>query len=428
MANLFLLPDVGEGLTEAEIVEWFVEVGDRVSADQPLVAVETDKTLVELPAPVAGTLLHRGAGEGVVLLVGEILAVIGESGESWESDSAVSPTPQEAGVTTPSSGRDASGVEAVTPGETNVGSRPLALPLVRKEAARAGVDLANIQGTGAGGRITRADLADHLSMRSSSKDPVVERPPLVGTLQEDAEDLSATETPHRSNAPALPGTTIRLSATRRAIASHLTRSWNEIPHVTTFDAFDASRLLEARRAISARWDVSIPLEALVVKSVVPALAAHPVFNATLEGDQLTLHDRYDIGIAIDSDEGLLVGVVRGADRLSMVETQRAIATLVESARNRSLSRDETSGATFTVSNIGAVGGGYGTPIVPYGTTAILSIGRAEDAPVARDGKVVILPMAPLSLSYDHRVIDGALGRAFLAHVKSSLSEPTLLLA
>jgi pyruvate dehydrogenase E2 component (dihydrolipoamide acetyltransferase) len=283
---------------------------------------------------------------------------------------------------------------------------------VRKRAKEAGIDLADVRGTGPEGRITRGDLDSHLARPAGT-----ERPPLVGTLVETAEDLSS------HTASTTTGREVRLSPTRRAIADRLSRSWSEIPHVTTYDSFDASRILQARRDLSVRLGRKVPIEALMIKAIVPALRAHPEFNATLRGDILTLHDLLDIGIAVDGGDGLLVAVARSVDELSIGDLATEIDRLVGAARSRSLSRQDATGATFTLSNIGAVGGGFGTPLIPLGTTAILSIGRASDAAVARNGAVAIAPMAPLSLSYDHRVIDGALGRQFMAMVTENLTDP-----
>ncbi len=208
----------------------------------------------------------------------------------------------------------------------------------------------------------------------------------------------------------------------------MSRSWAEIPHVTTFDHVDATRLLAARTALQARHGVPVPVDALVAKAVMPALAAHPEFNARLEGDELVLPGGVDLGLAVDTPDGLLVAVVRGADRMGLLELAAAVERAGRLGRERELGPDELGGQTFTLSNIGAVGGGLGTPIVPPGTTAILSVGRAVDTPVAREGRVEVAPMMPLSLSYDHRVIDGGLGRRFMALVLENLAEPALFLA
>ncbi len=174
--------------------------------------------------------------------------------------------------------------------------------------------------------------------------------------------------------------------------------------------------------------MSIPLETLVVKAVIPALRTHPELAATLEGEELVVHHRMDIGVAVDTPDGLLVAVAREADRRGVLELAAEIRRLAEGARQRRLNADELAGQVFTVSNIGAVGGGFGTPIVPPGTTAILSVGRAQDKPVVREGRIEVAPMIPLSLSYDHRVIDGGLGRRFMTLVLENLAEPALFLA
>jgi pyruvate dehydrogenase E2 component (dihydrolipoamide acetyltransferase) len=191
---------------------------------------------------------------------------------------------------------------------------------------------------------------------------------------------------------------------------------------------DATRLLEVRAALGDRHDVKIPIEALVVRAVLPALDAYPEFNATVDGDDLILHGSRDVGVAVDTPDGLLVAVVRDAASKGVLALAGEIRRLGEGARERTLAPDELTGQTFTVSNIGAVGGGHGTPIVPPGTTAILSVGRARMKPVVYDGDIGIAPVMPLSLSYDHRVIDGGQGRRFMALVMENLEEPALFLA
>ncbi|HEY7823038.1 MAG TPA: dihydrolipoamide acetyltransferase family protein, partial [Acidimicrobiia bacterium] len=219
-----------------------------------------------------------------------------------------------------------------------------------------------------------------------------------------------------------------MSRLRRTIAANMTKSWSEIPHVTTFDDVDATRLLEVRRALGERHGTKIPIEALVVKAVIPALDEFPEFNSSLDGDDLVYHEAKDIGIAVDTPEGLIVAVIRDADETSVMELASEVRRLGDGARDRSLGPEELSGQTFTVSNIGAVGGGHGTPIVPSGTVAILSVGAARLRPVVYEEDVVVAPVMPLSLSYDHRVIDGAVGRRFMALVLENLEEPALFLA
>jgi pyruvate dehydrogenase E2 component (dihydrolipoyllysine-residue acetyltransferase) len=386
----FRLPDIGEGLTEAEIVEWLVEPGQQVALDQPLVRVETDKAVSDIPSPKAGVLLAQGGAEGAAIKVGEVLAVIGEPGEQLAARQAPAPivgTIHEA--------------EDIAPQDLDardVGSSPAegarALPLVRKLAKELGVDVDSVQGTGHKGRITRED---------------------VEAAARSGDDGSAL--------PAGSEERVRLSRLRRTIAEHMTRSWREIPHVTTFGEAEATRLLALRRELSDRRGRPLPLEALFITSVLPALRAHPEFNALLDGEDLVLKRHYHIGIAVDTEEGLIVPVVRGAAELDVLGLAAEVERLSEAARNRALGVEDVRGATFTITNIGAVGGGQGTPIIPYGTTAILSLGKAKEQPVARNGEVEIAVVMPLSLSYDHRVIDGALGRRFLANVVEHLEDP-----
>ncbi len=394
MAYEFLLPDIGEGLTEAEVVRWLVAVGDEVAEDAPLVEVETDKAVVEITSPHHGVVLFHGAEPGQILPVGAVLTVIGLPGELWspaEAAPIVGTLVEEAEILAPrSAGADqpaAGGIQA--------------LPLIRKLAKELGVDLADVQGSGPGGRIIREDV--HARAGRSAQAP----PPHVPGVGEER---------------------VRLSRLRRTIAGNMERSWREIPHVTTFDSVVADRLLDLRSAWSSRYGTPVPIEALVLKAVLPVLVEFGEFNASLEGEHLVLKRRYDVGVAADTPDGLIVPVVRGADRLDLPQLATEIVRLADAARSRSLTPDELTGGTFTVSNIGAVGGGYGTPIIPFGTTAILSVGRAEAQAVVRNGAVTVARMMPLSLSYDHRVIDGGLGRRFMARLRENLEEPGLFLA
>lgn len=440
MAQEFRLPDIGEGLTEAEIVRWLVEEGERVEADQPVVEVETDKAVVEIPSPYAGIVLKHGGAAGDVIEVGSVLLVVGEAGEAAsDPDAAGTGAPSGEGVPAsntfaaeePAESRSVSGdaapivgtlsdeAEVLAPrGEAKPaggGDQVLALPVVRKLARDNGIDLAGVEGTGPGGRITREDVQ---AVIDSGEAPS-EKPP-----DATAESAQAPVT----RAPSAGGEREKLSRLRRTIAANMSKSWAEIPHVTTFEDADATRLLETRSALTQRYGRKIPLEALVVKAVLPALDEFPEFNATLDGEDLIMHASRDIGIAVDTPDGLLVAVVRDAGGKGVLQLAEEISALGEGARDRSLSVDQLTGQTFTVSNIGAVGGGHGTPIVPYGTTAILSVGRAKERAVVYEGDLGIAPIMPLSLSYDHRVVDGAQGRRFIALVIENLEEPALFLA
>jgi pyruvate dehydrogenase E2 component (dihydrolipoamide acetyltransferase) len=404
----FRLPDIGEGLAEAEIVKWHVPVGGTVAMDETIVEVETDKAVVEIPSPFAGRVVRHGAAEGETVRVGEVLVVIGDEDETWGPPTAAPASePVQASAAAPavpataapaSAARPIVGTlseEAVelTPAAPSPSAPPArvpALPRVRRLAAARGVDLASINGTGPDGRVTEADV------RAATVAADERRP---------------------------------LTRLRRTIAANLSRSWAEIPHVTAFDDVDVGRLLAVRSALQARHDVAIPIDALLVAAVAPALKAFPEFNASLDGDDLVLHPRLDIGIAVDGPEGLVVATIRDVAGKTVLTLADEVRSLGERGKARSLAPADLGHQTFTVSNIGAVaGGGHGTPIVPFGTVGILSAGRATDRPVARNGRVEIAPVMPLSLSYDHRVVDGAGGRRFLRMVVENLAEPALFLA
>ena len=455
MAREFRLPDIGEGLTEAEIVQWLVAVGDRVEMDAGLVEVETDKALMEIPSPIAGTVLSHGAPEGSVLAVGEILAVIGEPGDvetpqDGADEGPEAPTEPDApapGESAPIVGTISSeAVDLTRPRSRPVGNRPSdpseparpvqTLPMIRRMAADLGVDLGSIEGSGPGGRITREDVqraadADRGAAppgagRALDQPSAMEDPKGDGSAEPGAEPVTV-ERPGSGHDSVSSGRGERMSATRRAIADHMERSWREIPHVTSFTQVDAGRLLDARRALAHRRGAPVSIDAMVVKAVGGALRSHPIVASHLEGDTIVAPDALDIGVAVDTAEGLVVVVVDDATAYDLVDLTAEISRLADAARNRKLSPERYRGQCFTVSNIGAVGGGYGTPIVPYGTSGILSVGRADEAPVVRDGAVTVAPMMPLSFSYDHRIIDGAEGRRFLATLTENLEEPALFL-
>lgn len=426
MPRDFKLPDIGEGLTEAEIVRWLIAEGEAVESDQPLVEVETDKAVVEIPSPYAGVVLKHGGSEGEVIEVGQVLVVIGEAGETGESESEIEPAPSKPApepeappVAEPSPivGTLSEQAETIdsSPGESEAQALEVkALPIVRKLARENDIDLTEVTGTGPHGRITREDVESAIARRQPEP---VEEPPKARVDEPRPPKAIAGEDQRRT-----------MSRLRRTIAANMSKSWSEIPHVTTFDDVDATRLLEVRDALADRHGQKIPIEALVIRAVVPALEEFPEFNATLDGDDLIQHGSFDIGIAIDSPDGLLVGVIRDAGSMGVLELSEEVRRLGEKGKNRSLAPDELGGQTFTVSNIGAVGGGHGTPIVPHGTTAILSVGRARERPIVYGGELVIAPVMPLSLSYDHRVVDGAQGRRFMSMVIENLEEPALFLA
>ncbi|MEE8497078.1 MAG: dihydrolipoamide acetyltransferase family protein [Acidimicrobiia bacterium] len=387
MALEFRLPDIGEGLIEATVVRWLIPLGGPVGIDEPMVEIETDKAVVEIPAPRAGIILHQGVSEGITIAVDELLVVIGDPDEEWVSgQEPLGSVPGARSTAT----ADAAPIVGTLEQAENIDRahaplRPQALPLVRRLAATLGVDLGSVTASGLGGRITRQDVEGAAQA--------------VGPVER-----------------------VRMSPTRLAIARNLTRSWQEIPHVTTYAEAAAEPLLVARKRLAEESGRQVPLEALFMRLVVPLLRKYPEFNAAVDGDEVVYRKAYDIGFAVDTPSGLLVAVVRDLEELTVESIAAEIVRLADAARERKITAAEMRGATFTVSNIGAVGGGFGTPIIPYGTSAILSIGRADLRPVVRDGQLGVGREFPLSLSYDHRIIDGAAGRAFMASLIGSIED------
>ncbi|MEX0863311.1 MAG: dihydrolipoamide acetyltransferase family protein [Acidimicrobiia bacterium] len=457
MAREFRLPDIGEGLTEAEVVRWLVAVGETVAEDQAIVEVETDKAVVEIPSPYAGVVLRHGGTEGETIEVGQVLVVIGEPDELGrpgvpDEPADHAPAPEihapmpaaEALVATADSppivGSLSEEAESLTTATYQASDHQVkALPIVRKLARDHGIDLSTVRGSGPGGRISRQDIDALLAKAERVPEVSEAEPPTVGTVSPVVQPAPGMDEPTAAPAPAEAASTSApapssaderrpMSRLRRTIAANMARSWAEIPHVTTFDDIDATRLLEVREALAERHGAKVPIEALLIKAVIPALAAYPEFNATIEGDDLVLHGSYEIGIAVDTPDGLMVAVIHDAGSRGVLDLSSEVRRLGEGARQRSLGVGEVTGQTFTVSNIGAVGGGHGTPIVPPGTTAILSVGRAKSRPMVYRDDIVIAPVMPLSLSYDHRVIDGALGRRFMTLLMENLEEPALFLA
>ena len=376
MASVFKLPAVGDTMVEGEIVEWLVAVGDTVELDQAICSIETDKSVVEMSTPYRGTVLALGGEPGDVIEVGGTLIVIGEPGEEVPEDK---PEPAAAAASIPHQ------TPAPAPSQPARSDSVKALPKARKVARERGVDLATVAGTGPGGSITVADVE-----AAAAPDPAT-------------------------------GRRERLSATRRSIARHMAES-AQIPQFTSMVDADAIGLLEARAAAIAETGSRVPLDALLVALLVPVLRDHPVMNARLDGDEIEYFDRYDIGVAVDTGDGLMVPVVREADALSVAELSTEVLRLAAAARDRTATPDELTGATATVNNVGALRVLAGTPMLPVGTSMIAAFGMAR--PVVRliDGIPTEVPTITVSATFDHRIIDGGASGRFLAQLKEAIEE------
>ncbi|HZO33444.1 MAG TPA: dihydrolipoamide acetyltransferase family protein [Gaiellaceae bacterium] len=340
----FKLPDLGEGLTEGEVARWLVAEGDEVAEDAPLVEIQTDKTTVEIPSPAAGVVSKIFVGEGEVVPVGTLLVVIGADADS-------------------------------TPPPSDAGGRVQATPLVRRVAQELGVDLAGVTPTGAGGRITEADVRAAAGGAESGG----RREPLRGV--------------------------------RRLIAEHLTRAHREIPAVTFVEECDFTGV-----------DLELLLP-LVLRATAESLREFPELNARLEGDEIVYLDRYDLGVAVQTDQGLVVPVVRACDARPLGELRAAVDRLAEQARSGTLPPEDLRGSTFTVTSAGKLGGLLVTPLINHPEVGILGVHRIAQRPAVRDGEVVVRSLGSLSVTFDHRVVDGARAAAFTLAVIGRLERP-----
>jgi pyruvate dehydrogenase E2 component (dihydrolipoamide acetyltransferase) len=277
------------------------------------------------------------------------------------------------------------------------------MPSIRRIAREHGIELESVQGSGRHGRITRKDILSMLDSVPAAGSPA--QPAIQPVTADGASEFE------------------KFSMIRRTISDRLTQSWQEIPHVFCRIEIDATRLLIVRKALVEELECKVPLEAILVKACLPALREFPHFNATIVEGGINLHKHYNIGVAVDTETGLVVPVLKNAHNLSLRETVNSLLDLLPRAVDRKASPEELTGATFTVNNIGALGHLMGTSIIPHGTTAILSVGRAVEKPVIRDGQIEIAPILEVTLSFDHRAIDGGLAQRFMARVRENLEEP-----
>lgn len=422
MKREFLLPDLGSGLKEAEIVSWRVAAGDQVASGNPLCELETEKAVVEVPVPYDGIVTSLAAEEGGKVNVGGLLAVFEVEGESHgEPKAAVADgAPEE---------EDPPAEPDSTPVNEDGGQdaiRHRAMPSIRRMAREYRVDLSKVVGTGPHGRITRADVQAVVDQQQSEDAAeAVEAVRIPETRRGAAPETPAPEESPAPSEPDIPRAAqgAQMSKLRRTIAENLSRSWREIPHVFTRMEIDATQFLQAREILAARFDQRIPMEFLLIRAVLPALKQFPEFNATLDGDQLILHDRYDIGTAVDTDQGLMIAVLHAADKIDVADLADRLTILMKRVSLREATPAELTGSTFTVNNIGALGGVMGTSLIPYGTTAILSTGRIAEKAVVRSGQIIAAPMMEVTLSFDHRVIDGGLAQRFMNGIKENLEQP-----
>lgn len=426
--NEFRLPDLGEGMQEAEVRRWLIKPGDSVKLDQPMVEVETDKAVVEIPSPIAGRVADIRVAEGQVAKLGEVLVIF----ESADSSATTASRPsngatRQDGAADPTKAAPAQSASAPV-ASTMTKQRVLAAPAVRKRAFELGIDLADVPASQPNGRVT---LDDVLAYAERAKQAAASPAPREKAAGPAAPSEPAPAQP-AAPAPAAQPERQPLTGLRRRIAEHMERSWRTVPHATAFDELDGSELVALRQALRAtaqQRGARLTYMPLLVKLLIPVLKEFPVFNASFDEEQraIVYKKDYHIGIATDSPEGLMVTVLRNADQLTLLQIAAQLEHLIEGAQKRSLSLQEVSGSTFTLNNVGSFGGSSGTPIINYPEVAILAVGRLQEKAVVRNGAIVARTMMPLALSFDHRVIDGALAGRFLARFKELVEHPQQLM-
>ncbi|WJY28864.1 MULTISPECIES: dihydrolipoamide acetyltransferase family protein [Sporosarcina] len=454
MAYHFRLPDIGEGIHEGEIVKWFVSKGDTINEDDTLLEVQNDKSVVEIPSPVSGTIEEILVQEGTVAVVGDkLIRIDSPDHEDAEDDEAPAEQPEEKKEETEAqvqsvaeagqkidkeeapqqeAGKGEDTTPAAGSGNADPNRRVIAMPSVRKFAREEGVDIRQVSGSGKNGRVMKEDIE---AFKQGGGKPQAEQPVAEEASGASAEAAQTAETkPAEQAIPEgdFPETREKLSGIRKAIAKAMVNSKHTAPHVTLLDEVDVTELVAHRKKfkeIAAEQDIKLTYLPYVVKALVSTLRKFPELNTSLDdaADELIYKHYFNIGIAADTDRGLLVPVIKHADRKSMFAISKEISELGGKARDGKLSPAEMKGASCSITNIGSAGGQWFTPIINHPEVAILGIGRISEKPVVKNGEIVAAPMLALSLVFDHRVIDGATGQQALNHIKHLLGNPELLL-
>lgn len=426
----YRFPELGEGLHEGEIIKMHIKVGDKVTDDDIIMEVQNDKAVVEVPCPVNGTVQEVFGTDGAIFRVGQVVAIIDAEGEVPEQE----PAPEEhnaqeadaakGGADTkdsPASENPAAGKDsAAAPAAPN--REILATPSVRKFAREKGVDLGQVQGSGKAGKITREDVEAFLSGGGAP-----------ASAQESAKAEEAAPAAAAASAASVSAEEERVpfKGIRKAISNAMVKSAYTAPHVTIMDEVDVTDLVAFRtrmKPIAEKKGTKVTYLPFIVKALVAAARQFPALNASIdeENNEIVYKKHYDIGIATDTDNGLIVPVIKDADRKSIWMIADAIRDLAARGREGKLAANEMRGSTISITNIGSAGGMFFTPIINYPEVAILGTGRISEKPVVKNGEIVVAPVMALSLSFDHRLIDGATAQHFMNYIKELLSNPELL--
>lgn len=419
LAYQFKMPDIGEGIHEGEIVKWFVKPGDKVEEDEVLCEVQNDKAVVEIPSPVEGTVKEIFVQEGEVATVGQVVITFDAPGYE---DGGGADEPQasntEKGKEAEELKNDNEETEKAEPVHTN--HSIVAMPSVRKYAREKGVNIHLVQGSGKNQRVLKEDIDAFLigKGKEEAKAPAVSPSQTAGATGTEEQQLHETRE--------------KMSGVRRAISRAMVQSKHTAPHVTILDEVEVSKLVSMRKKYkeeAVNQGIKLTYLPFIVKALTSTLKKFPDLNTSIDDttEEIIRKHYYNIGIATDTEKGLLVPVVKGADRKSIFAISKEINELAEKGREGKLSPGEMSGGTCTITNIGSAGGQWFTPVINYPEVAILGVGRIVEKPVVQNGEIIVAPVLALSLSFDHRIIDGATAQKAMNHIKRLLNEPERLL-
>ena len=407
------LPKLGEGADSGVVVNVFVKEGDHVAKDQAILELENEKAVASVPSTATGTVTKIYVKSGDKISVGQrLISLSGGDQPAAAAPAAKGAAPEPEPETPVEEPAAEAGEEIPKPV-----AAPVASPSVRRLARELGIDLSKVRGSDAGGRIVIGDIRAYIARLQKAAD----KPKVAATAPAKpvAESIDFSKWGPVTKKP--------LTQLRQVIARRMWENWNAIPHVTQFDDADFTRLNELRKKFAPAYEkkgVRLTLTPLVLKALVGTLKKHPIFNSSLDeiAQEVVFKEYFHIGIAVDTEQGLIVPVIRDADRKSVLELSKELEQLAQKARDRKVTAEELKGGTFTITNQGAIGGAHFTPIINKPEVAILGLGRGAMKPVARDGKVDVRMMTPLGLSYDHRVIDGGAAARFMVDLVKAMED------
>ncbi|MGG7618687.1 dihydrolipoamide acetyltransferase family protein [Bacillus coreaensis] len=433
MSFQFKLPDIGEGIHEGEIVKWFVKAGDKVQEDDVLCEVQNDKAVVEIPSPVAGTVEEVLVGEGTVATVGQVLITFDAPGYEnlkFKGDDHEEEAPKQEEQAPAAEASTTNNGVAETQASVDPNRRVVAMPSVRKYAREKGVNITLVAGSGKNGRVLKEDIEAFLN--GGAAPAAVETAPAAPEVATEAAQETAKPAATPIPQGQYPETREKMSGIRKAIAKAMVNSKHTAPHVTLMDEIDVAKLVAHRKKykdVAANKGIKLTFLPYVVKALTSALREFPALNTSIDDatSEIIHKHYYNIGIAADTEKGLLVPVVKDADRKSLFAISNDINELAGKARDGKLAPDEMKGASCTITNIGSAGGQWFTPVINHPEVAILGIGRIAEKAIVVNGEIVAAPVLALSLSFDHRMIDGATAQHALNHIKRLLNDPELLL-